>query len=275
MTQFSACVEALFTREHAAIADRIRASAAAKLDAVEFWSWRDKDLDAVERALADTGLRLTLFSSEPRSPIVDPAARGEFVEGVRDSVRIAKRLKASALCVLVDDRGVGAPTAEPRAHLSRRAQRAAIVAALREAAPIATDSGVTLLVEPLNSKLDHKGYFLDRTADGLDIVEEVDSLAVRLLYDLYHSAMMGEEPGGALGARGRLVGHVHVADMPGRHEPGSGDIDWASALAALALAGYRGPIGVEFWPRGSTLDALALMRRTFEGPALPGSAVGP
>ena len=93
------------------------------------------------------------------------------------------------------------------------------------------------------------------------MVEEVGHPAVRLLYDMYHSAMMDEDPAAVLGDRGGLVGHVHVADLPGRHEPGSGTIDWRSAMAKLAAKGYRGPIELEFWPTAATIDALRLMRR--------------
>jgi hydroxypyruvate isomerase len=259
--ELSGCVESLFVREHAAFDERIRACAAAGLEAVEFWQWRDKDLDKIERALVDTGLRLTLFSSEPRSPIVDPGTQRAFIAGLRGSVDAARRLKAHALCVLVDDRGVGAPSSEPRAS-SRQAQHAAVVAALKQAAPIAADAGIVLLVEPLNSKLDHKGYFLDRTPEALDIIEEVDHPAIRLLYDMYHSKMMGEACDAVLAGRGLLVGHVHVADVPGRHEPGSGSVDWPAAMATLAAEGYRGPIGLEFWPSGGTVEALSLTRRT-------------
>ena len=263
--EFSGCVESLFVREHDAVDDRIRACAAAGLDAVEFWLWRDKDLDRIERALRDTGIRLTLFSTEPRSPIVDPSTHRQFIAGGRDSVEIARRLKATALCVLVDDRGVGAPTNAPRAGVTRRAQHDAAVSALKQAAPIAADGGITLLVEPLNSQLDHKGYFLDRTPEGLDMIEEIAHPAVRLLYDMYHSAMIGEQFATVLGGRGHLVGHVHVADVPGRHEPGSGTIDWASAMATLVTKGYRGRIGLEFWPTGATIDALRLMRAKLNG----------
>src|SRR5262249_27292806 len=103
--ELSGCVESLFVREHPAIDDRIRACAAAGLEAVEFWLWRDKDLDRIERALRDTGTRLTLFSTEPRSPIVDPATHRDFISGLRESLRVAQRLGVQALCVLVDDRG--------------------------------------------------------------------------------------------------------------------------------------------------------------------------
>jgi hydroxypyruvate isomerase len=140
--------------------------------------------------------------------------------------------------------------------VSRAEQHAAIVLALKQAAPIAADSGLRLFVEPLNSVLDHKGHFLDRTPEGLDIVEEVGHPHVLLLYDMYHSAMMGERPDEVIADRGRLIGHVHVADVPGRHEPGSGTIDWSAYMATLAAKGYQGPIGLEYFPTQATLDSL-------------------
>lgn len=262
--ELSGCLDCLFVEEVPVIEDRIGACAKAGLDAVEFWLWRDKDIDRIERWLSETGLRLTLFSSEPRSPIVDRAKHSEFILGLRESLAMAKRLGAGALCVLVDDRGVGGSN-EPRTSIARDEQHDAVVAALNRAAPIAGDAGVTLLVEPLNSRLDHIGYFLDRTPEALDVIEEVSEPSVRLLYDLYHSTMMGERPEHVLGGRGHLIGHVHIADVPGRHEPGSGTIDWSSSISTLRRLGYAGPIGLEYWPIGPTAHSLAQTRRLLTG----------
>ena len=139
------------------------------------------------------------------------------------------------------------------------------MAALKQAALIAADAGIVLLVEPRNSKHDHQGYFLDRTPEARDIIEEVDHPTVRLLYDMYHSKMMGEAFDAVLAGRGRLVGHVHMADVPGRHEPGSGTVDWAAGMATLAAEGYRGAIGLEFWPLGGTVEALKRTRSALAG----------
>jgi len=257
--RLSGCIESLFTAEQSIVEDRIRLCAEAGLDAVEFWQWRDKDLDKIERELGETGLALSLFSVEPRSPIVDRATHREFIAATRDSVRVAQRLGALGLCVLADDRGVGGGET-PRTGVTRAEQHAAIVTALKLAAPIAADAGVKLFVEPLNSVLDHKGHFLDHAVEGLDIVEEVDHSSVLLLYDMYHSTMMGELPETVLGDRAGLVGHVHVADVPGRHEPGSGTINWPAYMATLASKGYAGFIGLEYWASRSTLDSLRLTR---------------
>ncbi len=259
--KLSGCIESLFEREYPAVEDRIRPSAEAGLDAVEFWLWHDKDLNKIERALDDTGVGLTLFSSEPRSPIVDPASHRAFLDGLRESVKVARRLNASALCVLADDRGVGGGT-EPRTDRTRAEQHAAVVEVLKQAAPMAADEGLKLLVEPLNTMLDHKGYFLDSTPEGLDIIEEVAHPAVLLLFDIYHSTMMGEGTAEVLGKRGHLVGHVHAADVPGRHEPGSGTIDWPATMAILDALGYAGAIGLEYWPTGSTIESLSVTRKS-------------
>ena len=102
--RLSGCVESLFLREHGDVASRMRACAAAGLEAVEFWLWRDKDLGAIERALGDTGLALSGFCVEPRLPIVDPQTHRDWVAGVRESLAVAQRLGAPALLAT----GVGA-----------------------------------------------------------------------------------------------------------------------------------------------------------------------
>ena len=248
--RLSGCVESLFLREHGDVAARMRACAAAGLEAVEFWLWRDKDLGAIERALGETGLALSGFCVEPRLPIVDPQTHRDWLAGVRESLAVAQRLGAPALIVLSGGELPG---------VARGAQHEAVVAALRAAAPLAEAAGVRLLLEPLNIAFDHVGHYLHSTAEGLDIVQEVGSPGVGLLFDMYHSAMMGERQEEVLAGRGHLVGHVHVADVPGRAEPGSGTVDWGARMRGLRAMGYAGAVGLEFWPTGGTVEAL---RRT-------------
>ena len=119
---------------------------------------------------------------------------------------------------------------------------------------------MTLLLEPLNTKVDHPGYYLTSTPEGLDIVEEVGNPNVRLLYDLYHSAVMGEAPEEVLDGRVHLVGHVHLADAPGRGEPGSGEMMWREHLEWLDEHSYNGYVGLEFRPSRDTLASLDHLR---------------
>lgn len=254
--RLSGCVESLFLREHDDVVSRMRACAAAGLEAVEFWLWRDKDLGAIERVLGETGLALSGFCVEPRLPIVDPGTHAAWLEGVRESLAVATRLGAPSLIVLSGDEIPG---------VARGVQLDAVVAALRAAAPLAEAAGVRLLLEPLNIARDHVGYFVHSTAEGLDIVEAVGSPGVGLLYDIYHSAMMGERQEVVLAGRGHLVGHVHVADVNGRHEPVSGSVDWGARMRGLREIGYAGAVGLEFWPTGGTVEALARTRAVLGG----------
>ena len=134
------------------------------------------------------------------------------------------------------------------------------MAALRDAAPRAEQAGIVLALENLNSRVDHPGTFLDATTEALDIVDEVGSPGLKLLYDLYHSVTMGEDPSSVLRERLDRVRHVQIADVPGRHEPGSGRIDWPTTLAWLRANGYGGWIGLEYAPSGDSAASLAFVR---------------
>jgi len=245
----SACIEWLFKAEYEDFCERIRAAKQAGLAAVEFHQWRNKPLDEVERTLAETGMPVTSFIVEPRCHLVDPNARESLLTAVRESLLVARRLKVPAMVV------ASGPII---ATASRAEQHQAMVANLRAAAPLVEDAGVTLILEPLNTRVDHPGLYLDGTVEGLDVIEEVDRPGVRLLYDMYHSTAMGERPEEVLGHRGHLVGYVQIADSPGRHEPGSGEIDWPNYLAILKSKGYEGLIGLEYRPTGDTMESLRL-----------------
>jgi hydroxypyruvate isomerase len=246
--ELSICAELLF-REHGPSMSlpQLTAIRSAGFDKVEFWSWRDKDVDAVERALKETGS--TVVSMIGSSGAADPRRTEDFVGGVRESIAVAQRLGATNLVVLAGDR---------LDFLEPSDQRQAIIDGLSAAAPSAEEAGVTLLLENLNSKVDHVGTFLDSTALALEIVGSIGSAHVKVLYDLYHSVVMEESIADVIAGSVDLLGHVQVADHPGRHEPGSGQVDWGAALSTLATLGYGGAIGLEYAP--STSDTLASVR---------------
>lgn len=247
----SACIEWLFKEEYPDIADRVRAAHRAGLKHVEFHLWRDKPVDRLAEALEETGVVLTGFVVEPRRSLVDPAEHAEFLDAVRDSLAVARRLGSPPLVVA---------SGFTRADVPRETQRAAAVRALKAAALLAEAAGVELVLEPLNTRIDHPGMFLSNTRDALDIVEEVASPNLKLLFDAYHSAVMGEDLEDVLAGRIHLVRHVQIADLPGRNEPGTGDIDWTDRLARLKALGYDGAIGLEYRPTRDAAASLAMAR---------------
>ena len=248
--KYSACIEWLFA-EAGDFPERIRAARRAGLDGVEFWKWTTKEIDPIAAALDETGLRLTGFVAEPMVPLTDPARHAEFLEGLKASVDMARRLKAPVLI---------AQTGDDLAGRSRAEQRAALTACLTRAADVLKGSGVVLAIEPLNTRIDHKGYYLASTTEGIDIIDDVGRPEIRIVYDIYHSAVMDEEIGEVLAGRVDRVAHAHLADAPGRHEPGSGSMDWQRRVEWLEANGYVGMIGLEYMPTRETVASLAKLR---------------
>lgn len=246
--RYSACIELLFAPEHPDFVARIHAAKAAGLDAVEFWKWSNKDLDAVENALRETGLPLAGILCEREGALTNGHDHDRIMNGVSASLAVAKRLGTRIMIVTTGDEQPG---------MSRAEQHASIVRALKSAAKAVEGSGVTLALEPLNDRVDHPGYYLTSTEEGLDIIDEVARPEVKLLYDIYHSAVMGEEIETVLKGRLDRVAHVHLADTPGRGEPGSGAMDWADRLEWLEKQGYEGFVGLEYRPTIGTVEGLA------------------
>lgn len=231
-------------------AARIPAAAEAGAQGVEFWAWRNKDLDAVKQALKQTGLQLAAFCVEPMGRIVDPATHETFLQGVRESVRTAADLGCSRLIVT---------TGQELEGVERAAQREAIVAALKKAAPIAEDGGVALVLEPLNVLVDHKGYYLSSSYEAYEIVDEVGSPAVKALFDIYHQQVTEGNLIANIQAHIDKIGHFHLADVPGRREPGTGEIHYANVFKAIEETRYSGWVGMEFRPSAASAEAV---RRT-------------
>ncbi|MBA8881983.1 TIM barrel protein [Phyllobacterium myrsinacearum] len=251
--KYSACIEWLFASESPDFANRIRLARDAGLDAIEFWKWTEKDIPAVEKALAETKLSLSSLVAEPMIPLTDTASHDAFLVGLRASAEMANRLGAKVLIAQAGDDLPGRTRAE---------QHQALVDCLGHAADVLAGTGVVLGLEPLNTLIDHKGYFLHSTVEGLDIVDEVNRPEIRIVYDIYHSLVMGEDTANVLKDRIDRVAHVHVADHPGRNEPGSGTLELSKSLHWLFDNGYDGFVGLEYRPTADTQSSLATTFRT-------------
>ena len=250
--KLSACIEWLFADETDSIPERVRLAAEAGLQGVEFHQWRNKPLDEVRAALDETGLAITSIIVEPRCSLVNESDHERFIEAVRESLPAALKLGCPNLVVA---------SGFCESDRSIEKQRDDMTRILGVAAGMASDAGLTLVLEPLNIRVDHPGMYLNRTRMGLEIVEAVGSAGLRLLYDAYHSAVMGESAAEELAGKLHLVRHVQIADLPGRGAPGTGTIDWKAFQKVLSDGGYGGMLGMEFKLNGqSTREALETTR---------------
>lgn len=256
MRRYSACIEWLFAEEGDSFPDRIRRAHAGGLTAIEFWRWTDKDLDAIEAVLRETGLAVTSLVAEPMIALTDAGNRQAWLKGLTESVTAAKRLGAP---VLIAQAGNDLP------GVSRKEQRRALTETLKAGADILAGGGVRLGVEPLNIRIDHVGYFLNSTREGLDIIDDIARPEIGIVYDIYHSAVMDERTEEVLDGRLDRVFHVHVADHPGRNEPGSGGIDLAHRLGWIFANGYDGAVGLEYRPTRPGADAVMAAIASLDG----------
>lgn len=258
MYQLAPNIELLFT-EAGDYQDRVRAASAAGFDAVEMWGptgvdapAAPKDLPALKAALEETGVQLTAQLSEPRTQfMIPPWDHSEFFRKLDEGVEIAHFLGTPRI-VVGSGTGFGG--------WKRQVQLDKLVEIYRSAIAQIDGSGITLVLEPVNVRVDHPGSLLDRTAEAAYVARGVDSAFFGVLYDIYHSAVEGEDMAAELSAAGDLIRYVQLADAPGRGEPGSGSLDWAERLGLLRGAGYDGPIGLEYYPTVGSAASAALIR---------------
>ena len=237
--QCSACIEMLFVHQTPDPAQRIHLAHAAGYAAVEFWLWSNKDLAAIAAALQATGLGVAGFCAEPMVSLNDPANHAAFLAALPASIAVAQRLGAPNLYIQGGSLRSGIADAD---------QTAALISVLTAAAPLLQGTGVTLLLEPVS---DAREGFLTHAAQGLPIVAAVNRPEIRLLYDLFHAAVAGEDTATTIGPHMALIGHVHVADHPGRGAPGTGQLDLNRDTAWITAQGYTGLFGLEYVPQGA------------------------
>ena len=251
--ELSVNLEYMFTEAGERIEDRIAAAAAAGIRKVELFLLKDRDLPSIANALTDNEVELVSTVADYVTQLVDSQTHEGFCDTFRQAAQDAQSLGCRNVVVLS---GRGVP------WMKRPVQTGIFADALKMILPIAEELDVTILLESANARVDHPGVLASSTRDSAEIVEALDHPRIRLLYDLYHSVVEGEDPAEVLPQVIHLVDHVQIADAPGRGEPGSGAIDWPAQLKLLESVGYNGVIGVECQPtQKSTAEAITYIQK--------------
>lgn len=233
--------------------ERFAAAKEAGLKRVEFMFPYDYDLDEIEGQLKAHDLELVLFNlpagdwgSGERGIAVDPSRQGEFRAGVGKAIEAARKLKVKQVNCLV---GKVLP------EKTWQDQRSTLVSNIRYAAEQFHPEGIRLLVEPLNH-FDAPGFFLNTTSDVLKLLAEVNHDNIFLQFDIYHAARENEDILKVLHESLNKIGHIQIADSPGRHQPGTGKISYKAFFSALEKAGYSHSIAMEYVPDPDTFTSL-------------------
>lgn len=217
---------------------RFEQAAAAGFSAIEFWNVDGRDMNAVAALCRSLRLDIVQFTGWGDPSLADPANHQAFVESMHGAVEIAHQLDAPMFTVVGHQALAEFSQAQSVANLSR---------ALERVAPILEDAGKTLILEPFNP-VDHQGHFLNGSADALAICRSIGSAFVKINWDLYHMQLTEGNLVANLRDGMDQIAYVQVADVPGRHQPGSGELNYRFIFSALDDMGYAGPIGLECWP---------------------------
>ncbi len=254
MPKFSANLTFLY-QEHAFL-DRFAAAAADGFPAVEYVGPYDHPPEKVAETLAAHGLEQALFNlpagdwaGGERGIGCLPGRVDEFEASVATAIRYGRALGCGKINCLA---GIAPAGADPGAL------EATLVANLRHAAPRLADAGIRLLIEPINTR-DMPGFFVSTTHHAERILDAVGSDNLFIQYDIYHTQVMQGDLVPTFARLRERIGHVQIADTPGRHEPGTGEINYGFVLAELDRLGYDGYVGCEYAPLAGTTAGLGWM----------------
>lgn len=221
-------------------------------DAVEIYGLDGIDLNAFCKACEENEVELlSICTSEFR--MTQPQYRRLWLDGLKQSCENAKLLGAKRLITQVG----------PNTGEEREKQRESIIAALREALPILKDSGMTLMIEPLNTIVNHKGYFLSSSSEAFDIVKEINSPFVKVIFDIYHQQITEGNIISNIRENIDLIAHFHAAGNPGRNELQYGENDYKVIFDAIDKLGKTATCGLEYNPLLEPIESLKKARELY------------
>lgn len=252
--KFSACIEMLY--QDSDLIERIYRAKKSGFDAVEFWLWQNKDVDAVKKAVDEAGIEVGIFQANIEGRMIDPKDNEIYVSGVKKSIETAKKLGAKHLFLMTDILQSDRTVSEPPYFISEDDKIRSIKTVLTTLKPIAEEAGITLVIEPLNIYVDHKRYYLSRSKPAFDLVREIGSRNIKVLYDVYHMQIMEGNIIQTMKDNISEIGYVHIADVPGRFQPGTGEINFKNILKTLREIDYQGVVGFEFEPVGESEEVV-------------------
>ena len=253
-TRFAVNIEMWWTK--LPFLERLKMAAQLGFPAVEIWPWQGRDIDAIAGLSKELGIAIAQFTAWGFTPgLNDPQNHPEFVKAVEAGCGIAKRLNCKLMTVVGGNDQPG---------MSQVQMHDNIIQGLKLAAPIAEAHDVTLILEPMNIRVDHKGHCLYGSAPAIRICQAVGSSHVKINWDLYHMHITEGDLCGHLkeGFATQTIGYLQLADHPGRTEPGTGEIHYNRVLKEAYDLGYRGYVGLECRPKGTELDAALGVARS-------------
>lgn len=236
--------------------ERVEAAAQAGMQSVELVgehvTWTDADIVRTKKLVASYRMGMDTIIATPdwgKRPVsmVDPAQRDNFLADCKAAITFAKKMDVPQI-ILMSGNAIPGRTHED--------QYASLLEGAKRAGDLASAANVTMIVEPLNSLVNHKGFFLNTCVEGLKLIKDVDNPHVKLLFDIYHEQVQIGNVTRTLKAAVDHVAVFHIADNPGRNDPGTGEINYANVYKAIRETGYNRYVTMEYLPLGDQVSSL-------------------
>jgi hydroxypyruvate isomerase len=255
--KYSLCIEMFY--KDLPFEDKFAASRRDQFEYCEFWTWKNRDWGKVKKAIADSGVKIAAFSGDDEFSMINPDENSFYIDFLKKSIEKAKEIDCRYLVIHSDALEKDGSAKVIGKTLSYETKLSNMYKVLEAIAPFAEKEEVTLVLEPLNTRVtepqSHKNYFLEYPEPAFELTRQVSSEKVKVLYDVYHMQLMAGNVIRTLETNIDQLGYIHLADAPGRHEPGTGELNCKNILKALLAMGYTGFVGFELLP--SETDAKA------------------
>ncbi len=262
MAKLDVCLECFFT--DLPYEERVRRIAELGFDCVEFWhpegTWNGttiddsmpKDADVLRQVCEETGVTVGGFVLNAWDGLyggcpVNADDHGEFIDHVHKTIAFAKKINCGSAVIMSGTLVDGLTRTQMRRNLDN---------GFGEALAIAEKEDFTLLVEPLNTPVDHGGFYLDNVAEAIEITRGFDSPNMKLLYDIYHMQIMDGNIVDTIRGNVDIIGQMHVAAVPGRHEPDECELNYSFIFSQADELGYTGRFGLEYFPTTDSAESL-------------------
>ncbi len=242
--KLSICIEMIFKEKE--FLERIKSTAKTGIKAFEFWGWQDKDIEKINSLKKEYELELAAFTGSKTS-LTDTKKSEQAYEDIKKALDIGKKLNAHNVIITVG---------QEQKDISRKKQKQNIINILKKIAPEAEKKNISLVVEPLNTEVNHPGYFLSSSYEGYEIIDAVGSNSVKILFDIYHQQITEGNIIQNIKNHIDYIGHFHLADVPGRKEPGTGELNYKNIFEEINRLNYNGYIGCEFKPSISSKNTI-------------------
>jgi len=258
-----------FLWKELSIQERISAAAKAGFDGVDFWDWRDKDIDLLASIAADSGIYINAVFGAAQGSLCNSDDHDSILDQYRRSLETVQRCGIKYLFTQTDEIGEGGRAVSPTRPHTEADRWAELEEGLARVVALVDDSDIDvgLLLEPL-SKIDVPGYLLQRMEDGFRLVERINNPRLTVIFDLYHQQINEGNLIHNLRNTISRVNTIHVSDVPGRGAPGTGEINIGNIWREIQTLGFDGAIGFETIPGdGTTEMVMDKIKQIFPWPA--------